>query len=160
MSTLPDNLDQLPLLNPPEYPNCFVCGPANPAGLHLRVHRDGTDAIATYAPTAEQEGYPQRFHGGLVGLLVDEMLVYAGAPHGVWGMTAKVRYWLRRPIPMDAELELRGRLTQRSDRGFRATVSIHLNDGQLAAEGEGMCVAWDGDTARPADAASARHGGV
>ena len=114
------------------------------------MHRDGTDAVATYAPTAQQEGYPQRFHGGLVGLLVDEMLVYAGAPHGVWGMTAKVRYWLRRPIPMDAELELRGRLTQRSERGFRAVVTIHLSDGQLVAEGEGMCVAWDGDTGRPA----------
>jgi acyl-CoA thioesterase FadM len=160
VSTLPDNLDQLPLLNPPEYPNCFVCGPANPAGLHLRVHRDGTDAIATYAPTAQQEGYPQRFHGGLVGLLVDEMLVYAGASHGVWGITAKVRYWPRRPIPMDAGLELRGRLTQRSDRGFRATVTIHTSDGQLVAQGEGMCVARDADTARPADAAAAQPGAV
>ena len=154
MSTLPDRLDQLPLLNPPEYPNCFVCGPSNPAGLHLRVHRDGADAIATYAPSAHQEGYPQRFHGGLVGLLVDEMLVYAGASHGVWGMTAKVRYWLRRPIPMDAELELRGRLTQRSDRGFRAKVTIHLSDGRLVAEGEGTCVAWNGGSGGPADPAA------
>ncbi len=53
---MPDNLDDLPLLNPPEYPNCFVCGPANPAGLHLRVHQDGTDAVAIYSPTPEQEG--------------------------------------------------------------------------------------------------------
>ena len=44
-------------------------------------------------------GYPDRVHGGLIGMLVDEMLVYAGAPHGMWGMTAKVRYWLRRPSP-------------------------------------------------------------
>jgi acyl-CoA thioesterase FadM len=158
VSTLPDNLDELPLLNPSEYPNCFVCGPANPVGLHLRVHRDGTDAVAAYRPTIHQEGYPQRFHGGLVALLVDEMLVYAGAPHGVWGVTAKVRYWLRRPIPMDATLELRGRLTQRSDRGFRAVVAIRLPDGQLAAEGEGMCVLWNSDSPAPADApAGARH---
>jgi hypothetical protein len=73
-------------------------------------------------------------------MLVDEMLVYAGAPHGVWGMTAKVRYWLRRPIPLGAELRLRSRLVQRTDRGFRAVVSIHLPGDVLAAEGEGMCV--------------------
>ena len=62
-------------------------------------------------------------------MLVDEMLVYAGAPHGLWGMTAKVRYWLRKPIPVGPELTLRGRLVQRSDRGFRAVVSVHLPDG-------------------------------
>ena len=144
MSVLPDNLDELPLLNPSAFPHCFVCGPDNPHGLHLRVHRHGTDAVATYTPCAHHEGYPERFHGGLIGLLVDEMLVYSGAPHGVWGMTAKVRYWLRRPIPLGAPLALRGRLTQRSDRGFRAVVAIHLPDDQLAAEGEGMCVLWTG----------------
>jgi len=160
VSTLPDNLDQLPLLNPPEYPHCFVCGPANPAGLHLRVHRDGTDAVARYSPTPQQEGYPQRFHGGLVGLLVDEMLVYAGAPHGVWGMTARVGYRLRRPIPMDAALELRGRLTRRSDRGFRAIATIHLPDEQLVAEGEGMCVLWTGDAPMATDARATARGVV
>ncbi len=144
MSILPDNLDELPLLNPSAFPHCFVCGPDNPQGLHLRVYRDGTDAVATYTPCAHQEGYPERFHGGLIGLLVDEMLVYAGAPHGVWGVTAKVRYWLRRPIPVGTPLALRGRLTQRSDRGFRAVVAIHLPGDLLAAEGEGMCVLWTG----------------
>jgi hypothetical protein len=73
-------------------------------------------------------------------MLVDEMLVYAGAPHGLWGVTAKVRYWLRRPIPIDSTLMLRSRLIQQSDRGFRAVVSIHLAGDVLAAEGEGMCV--------------------
>jgi acyl-coenzyme A thioesterase PaaI-like protein len=138
--TPPERLDDLPMLNPPEFPGCFVCGPANPEGLGLRIHRDGTDAVARYTPRATQIGYPERVHGGLIGLLVDEMLVYAGAPHGLWGMTAKVRYWLRRPIPMGSELALRGRLVQRSERGFRAVVSVHLSDGALVAEGEGMCV--------------------
>ena len=149
MSTLPDNFTELPLLNPTEFPHCFVCGPANADGLGLRVYRDDTDAVARYVPLPHQEGYPARFHGGLVGLLVDEMLVYAGAPHGIWGMTAKVRYWLRRPIAMDTPLELRGRLTQRSDRGFRAVVSIHTPDGRLAADGEGMCVVWTGAAPAP-----------
>jgi acyl-coenzyme A thioesterase PaaI-like protein len=133
-------LDDLPLLNPPEFPDCLVCGPANPDGLGLRIHRDGSDAVARFLPRATQIGYPERVHGGLIGMLVDEMLVYAGAAHGLWGMTAKVRYWLRRPIPVGHELTLRGRLVQRSERGFRAVVSVHLPDGALGAEGEGMCV--------------------
>jgi acyl-coenzyme A thioesterase PaaI-like protein len=140
VSTRPSSLDHLPLLNPAEFPDCFVCGVDNPHGFHLRVHQDGSDAVARYEPTPHQEGYPGRFHGGLVGLLVDEMLVYAGAPHGLWGMTAKVQYRLRRAIAFDGPLDLRARLTQKSDRGFRAKVTIHGPDGALAAEGEGTCV--------------------
>jgi acyl-coenzyme A thioesterase PaaI-like protein len=142
-------LDAPPLLNPPEFPDCLVCGPANPDGLGLRIHRDGSDAVARFLPRATQIGYPERVHGGLIGMLVDEMLVYAGAAHGLWGMTAKVRYWLRRPIPVGNELTLRGRLVQRSERGFRAVVSVHLPDGALAAEGEGMCVIRSAPLAPP-----------
>jgi len=133
-------MEDLKLLNPPECPDCFGCGPDNPRGLRLRIYQDGTDAVATFVPDAELSGYPDRMHGGVVGLLVDEMLVYAGAAHGLWGMTAKVRYWVRKPIPLDATLTLRSRLVQRSERGFRATVAIHLPGDVLAAEGEGMCV--------------------
>ncbi|MEW6582338.1 MAG: PaaI family thioesterase [Actinomycetota bacterium] len=133
-------MDDDKLLNPPGCPDCFVCGSANPEGLGLLVYRDGTDAVATFTPRPAHQGYPNRLHGGLIGMLVDEMLVYAGAPHGVWGVTAKVRYWVRRPIPVDATLTLRSRLVQRSERGFRAVVAIHLPGEVLAAEGEGMCV--------------------
>ena len=134
-------MDQLPVLNPPEFPECFVCGPANAHGLHLTIHQDGMDAVARYTPHSHQEGYPDRFHGGLVGLLVDEMLVYAGVPHGLWGMTARVSYRLRKGIPTGAPILLQSRLTSRSGRGFKAEVEIRLADGTLAAEGEGTCVA-------------------
>jgi hypothetical protein len=144
-------VDDLPLLNPPDITTCFVCGKDNEEGFRLRVHRDGTDAVARFTIRGTHSGYPDRLHGGIVGLLVDEMLVYAGAAHGLMGMTAKVRYWLRRPIPVGETLELRGRLVQRSERGFRAVVSIRLPGDQLVAEGEGMCVlrASGGEWAAP-----------
>ncbi len=130
---------QVPI-NVREYPHCFVCGSENPSGLGLHIYRDGFDAIASFTPGQTHQGYPDRLHGGLVGLLVDEMLVYAGAPYGLLAMTAKVRYWLRKPIPLGEPLALRSRLIQQSDRGYRATVTLHLPDDVLAAEGEGMCV--------------------
>lgn len=132
--------DQRIRLNANATPHCFGCGPSNPRGLQLEIFQDGTDAVATFRPTPDLGGWPDRLHGGVVGLLVDEMLVYAGAPHGLWGVTAKVRYWLRKPITFEDELTLRSRVIQQSQRGFRATVAIHLAEGALAAEGEGMCV--------------------
>jgi len=133
-------VSELPVLNPEQFPHCFVCGPANPDGLHLVVRRDGDEAVARWSPSHTHEGYPDHFHGGLVGLLVDEMLVYAGAANGLWGMTAKVSYTLRAPVPMDGEIHLRSRLLSQSSRGYRATVEIRVADDLLAAEGEGLCV--------------------
>ncbi len=128
------------LLNPPDAAHCFVCGSDNASSLGLHVFRDGTDAIATFIPEERFEGWAGRLHGGVIGLLVDEMLVYAGVPHDLWGMTANVRYWLQKPIPLEGvELTLRGRLTQKSSGGFRAVVSVHSGE-VLVAKGEGMCV--------------------
>ncbi len=128
------------LLNPPDAAHCFVCGSDNPSGLGLHVFQDGTDAIATFIPEERFQGWAGRLHGGVIGLLVDEMLVYAGVPHDLWGMTANVRYWLQKPIPLEGvELTLRGRLTQKSSGGFRAVVSVHSGE-VLVAKGEGMCV--------------------
>jgi acyl-coenzyme A thioesterase PaaI-like protein len=141
-------VDDLPLLNPPEITGCFVCGLDNPDGLRLRIYREGSDAVAAYAPRPTDAGYPELFHGGLVGLLVDEMLVYAGAAHGLWAMTARVGYRLRRPIPLGAAVMLRGRLLQRSARGYRASVEVRLPDEALVAEGEGTCMLRDEHAAR------------
>lgn len=121
--------DGLPLLNPPDITGCFVCGLDNPDGLRLRVYGDGEAAVAAYAPRPTDAGWPEVMHGGLVGLLVDELLVYAGAVHGLWAVTARVGYRLRRP--------------ERSGRGYRAQVTLHLPDGTLAADGEGTCVLRD-----------------
>jgi len=139
-----DPLAHLPLLNPEDFTGCFVCGPDNPHGLALRIHRDGDEAVARYTPPAHQEGWPGRFHGGLVGLLVDEMVVYAGAVHGHRGMTARVAYRLLAPLAPGAPLTLRSRVTRGSARGFRAEVTVHDAQGRLAATGEGTCVPWDG----------------
>ena len=147
MGRLP-GVEDLPLLNPPEITGCFVCGLDNPDGLRLRIHREGSDAVAVYAPRPTDAGYPELFHGGLVGLLVDEMLVYAGAAHGLWAVTARVGYRLRRPIPLGAPVRLRGRLLRRSGRGYRAAVEVRLPDEALAAEGEGACMLRDEHSAR------------
>ena len=52
-------MDQLPVLNPPEFPECFVCGPANAHGLHLTIHQDvsrvGANTQRVHVRMLEQE---------------------------------------------------------------------------------------------------------
>lgn len=116
-----------------------MCGSANPDGLHLVVHRDGEEAVAHFSPEEVHQGYPGRFHGGLVGLLVDEMLVYAGLAQGLVGMTASVSYRLRRPTPLDGEIELRSRVDSRRSQGYKASVRLLVAD-ELVADGSGTCI--------------------
>lgn len=143
----------MPLLNPPGFTGCFVCGLDNPDGLRLPIYRDGDEAVTWIRPTLHHVGYPDRFHGGLVGLLVDEMLVYAGVCHDLWGMTARVEYRLRAPIAVDAPVEVRASLTRRTRGAFRAEVRVTTPEG-LAADGAGMCVIHP-----DADALRDRHQG-
>lgn len=103
------------------------------------VHRDGEEAVARFMPKELHQGYPSRFHGGLVGLLVDEMLVYAGLARGLVGMTASVSYRLRAPAPLERELTLRSRVDSQSGRAYRASVEVAVED-RLVAEGSGTCV--------------------
>jgi acyl-coenzyme A thioesterase PaaI-like protein len=103
------------------------------------VYRDGDEAVAHFSPTQLHQGYPERFHGGLVGLLVDEMLVYAGLAQGLVGMTASVSYRLRKPTPLHSEIELRSKVDSRRSRGYKASVRLLVAD-QLVAEGNGTCL--------------------
>ena len=130
------------LLNPATFTHCFVCGLDNPRGLRLRIHRDGDTAVARHGPLPSEIGYPDRFHGGLVGLLVDEMLVYAGVCVGVWSMTARVSYRLREGIPPGTPIDIRAEVTRMRPRAFVAVVALRC-DGRLVAEGEGTCVVRD-----------------
>ncbi len=51
---------------------CFGCGPANPAGLHLRsiVREDGA-LVATWRPGPHHEAFPGVLNGGIIGTLLD-----------------------------------------------------------------------------------------
>lgn len=129
-------------LNPTTFTGCFVCGLDNPRGLRLVIVRDGDAAVARYVPRDHEIGYPDRFHGGLVGLLVDEMLVYAGVARGVWSMTARVAYRLREGIAPGTPLDIRAEATRMRPRAFVASVTLTC-EGRVVADGEGTCVVRD-----------------
>ena len=127
------------LLNPTAFTGCFVCGLDNPRGLRLRIVREGDEAVARHVPGPAEVGYPDRFHGGLVGLLVDEMAVYAGVCHDVWSMTARVSYRLRDGVAVGAPLDVRARVTRRMRSAFVAEVVLTV-DGAVVADGEATCM--------------------
>jgi acyl-coenzyme A thioesterase PaaI-like protein len=109
--------------------------------LALRPDGDGVAGTATLGPA--YEGPPGFLHGGMSGLLMDQVLGAAAIAAGRWGMTARLELDYRRPVPLERPLLLRGRVTEDAGRKVVVTGTIALADApdQHLVEARGVFVA-------------------
>ena len=122
---------------------CMVCGVENEAGLKGRFFvLENGELVGVFSPRQEHQGYPGRMHGGIIAAILDETIGRAvNLAHGdTWGVTARFSMRLRRPVPLDGDVKVVGRITRDSDRVFEGTGEVLLEDGTVAAEGEGTYV--------------------
>jgi acyl-coenzyme A thioesterase PaaI-like protein len=82
-----------------------VTGLGNPMSPPLIFERDGERVVAHAALDRRYEGPPGFVHGGVTGLILDEVMGQAGTQAGRWGMTAFLNLTYRRALPLDTELE-------------------------------------------------------
>ena len=116
---------------------CFVCGPENPAGLHVVFAAEGeTGCRASYTARAEHTGWPGIMHGGVAFLLMDEALAWALYFQGLYGVTAKVETRFRQPVSVGEKLVIQAWTLDRRRRlvDARAEIRIDGDDGPLVAE--------------------------
>ena len=116
---------------------CLVCGLKNPLGLRAAFYEMETEELAClFTPTDHHQGYPGRLHGGIAAAMLDEtigrtiMMKYEKA---VWGVTLDFTMCLRKPIPLNKELKVVGRITSQSSRFFEGEGKILLPDSGVAA---------------------------
>jgi uncharacterized protein (TIGR00369 family) len=120
---------------------CFVCGLANPAGLHAALYEVASgEVVAIFRPTEQHQGYPGRLHGGIAGTILDETIgraIMASTDGEMWGVTVEFTARYRKPVPLGGELRAVGRIVKESSRFFEGTGEILLPDGTVAVEGRG-----------------------
>jgi len=119
---------------------CFVCGLSNQLGLHSEFYEleDGR-LYAVFEPKDEHQGYPERLHGGIAAAILDETIgraILIEQPN-VWGVTAEIKIRYRKPVPLDGNIRVVGRITRDTRRMFEGTGEILLADGQTAVEAQG-----------------------
>jgi len=117
---------------------CFGCGPANPAGLHIRSFpAAGEEVVAEWTPGPQHQAFAGVLNGGIVGTLLDCHCNWTAAYHLMkrrsaerppTTVTAEYTIRLHKPTPVDGQLQLRARVVTSAD--DRATV-----EGTLAAGG-------------------------
>jgi acyl-coenzyme A thioesterase PaaI-like protein len=120
---------------------CLVCGLKNGGGLHASFYEvDGGDLVALFTPREEHQSYPGRLHGGLITAMLDETIgraVIVGCAEDIWGVTVEFTTRFKKPVPLDVELKVVGRIVKQEGRVFEGTGEILLPSGEVAATGSG-----------------------
>ena len=128
---------------------CFGCGPSNEKGLRIKTIPEGDECVATFRPEAHHEAFPGVVNGGIIGALLDchsnwtacwALMKASGAATPPCTVTADFHVVLKRPTPLDAVLELRAKVAERS--GDRCVIDATLTaNGKLCATCKGTFVA-------------------
>jgi hypothetical protein len=104
---------------------CLVCGLKNSFGLHASFFElDNNELLAVFKPKDEHQSYPGRLHGGIISTILDEVIGRAIMIHSesdIWGVTVDLQIRFKKPVPLDEELRILGRITKDSRRFFEGT---------------------------------------
>ena len=123
---------------------CLVCGLKNVYGLKTFFYElENDELMAVCRPMEEHQSYPNRLHGGITTALLDETIgraILIKSQGEVWGVTLEFTTRYKKPIPLDGELRVIGRITKMEKRVFEGTGELLLPDGTIAAEGNGKYI--------------------
>lgn len=108
----------------------------------LKMHRDreAKRVSCTFNLGAAYEGPPKHVHGGMLAMIMDQVLGSVPPLIGKPGMTAYLTLTYRRPSPLQHDLTAEG-WVDRTD-GWKTSVKGHVldADGQVTVEAEGLFI--------------------
>ena len=132
-------------LDPQPDNGCFGCGGANARGLHLAFEQDDARQriVGRFRLGEEYQGGTGFLHGGIIALLLDEVMSKASRFHGVRAVTADLHVEYKRPIRTGQEIVVEGFVTRRDGRQLYHEGEIRNEAGDLLARGEGRFVVID-----------------
>ncbi|SHH58306.1 Thioesterase superfamily protein [Clostridium collagenovorans DSM 3089] len=114
---------------------CIVCGLKNDIGLKTEFYElENGELVGLCTPKDEHQSYPERLHGGISSALLDETIgrsVCIVEPE-MWGVTIELSLKYRKPVPLNEEIKIVGRVTKNNHRIFEGTGEIILPNGDVA----------------------------
>ncbi|MDQ6791296.1 MAG: PaaI family thioesterase [Candidatus Dormibacteraeota bacterium] len=114
---------------------CFGCGENNQRGLKMRFLDQGGESVCEYEVPAEYQSWRGLVHGGVIALMLDEAVGWAGWHSGHPGLTGKLEVRYRQPLRIGERVRVVGRV-ERIRRSLVYAVSHieRLDDGARIAD--------------------------
>jgi uncharacterized protein (TIGR00369 family) len=123
---------------------CLVCGLKNQYGLKTFFYELENGELMSVSRTLEEhQSYPNLLHGGITTALLDETIgraILIKSQGEIWGVTLEFTTRYKKPVPLDGELRVIGRITKEGKRVFEGTGELLLPDDEIAAEGHGKYI--------------------
>ena len=133
---------------PDELSHCYGCGRLNRDGLQLKSYWDGEEPVARFRPRPSHTAIPGYVYGGLLASLIDcHGTGSASAAAGrakpeeapIRFVTASLHVDYLRPTPIDAELEIRGKIKELKAKKVVVSATVSAG-GEVCARGEVVAV--------------------
>jgi acyl-coenzyme A thioesterase PaaI-like protein len=121
---------------------CLVCGLKNPLGLRGSFYEMETEElVCLFTPADIHQSYPGRLHGGIAAAILDETIgraIMMKYEQMVWGVTLEFSIRFQKPVPLNKELKVVGRISSETGRVFEGEGKILLpGSGDVAVTGCG-----------------------
>lgn len=129
-------------LTPDPALGCFVCGGANPRGMHLEFEQD--DAArkirGRFTLGAEYQGGEGFLHGGVIATLLDEVMTKMNRFWQIRAVTAELNVEYLKPVRVGVEFVVEGWETRAEGRNHFREGEIRDLQGVVLARGRGRFV--------------------
>jgi acyl-coenzyme A thioesterase PaaI-like protein len=124
---------------------CFACGEKNPIGMHLHFELTDEGIRAKYAFPRELQGYSNVAHGGMISLLLDEVMVnLPWLKSGLPVVSADIRIRLKRPLKIGEPVTAKAWIDKQKKKYYWIKSELTRDsDGEVMAQAEALCVQVD-----------------
>lgn len=120
---------------------CYACGHENARGLKMRFeHPEKGILRSSIVFSKEHQGYKGVVHGGMLALVLDEMMVNLAWKEGLGAVTAELTVRLKKPTRVGETVRLEGRLDKAEGRLIRASAEAKNDAGELLASATAVCI--------------------
>lgn len=121
--------------------NCLVCGIENPFGLKTKFYElENKEVVGYFTGHTYLQSYPHILHGGISATILDETIGRAIMAHygqESFGVTIELNLKYKKPVPLDVELKVVGRIVNDKGRIFEGTGELILPSGEVAVTASG-----------------------
>jgi acyl-coenzyme A thioesterase PaaI-like protein len=129
---------------------CFGCGADNEDGLKMHFSPAEEGAVCEFEVPDRYQSWRGMVHGGVVALMLDEAVGWAGWHAGHPGLTGRLEVRFRRPLRLGERVRVVGRVDRVRRSLVYASATIDgLGDGERIAEATATLVAVPAELTAP-----------
>jgi uncharacterized protein (TIGR00369 family) len=125
--------------------HCFVCGPNNLDGMHLRFTYDEARNcfVCRFRLGKRYTGPPGHCHGGIIATILDEAMGKVNKLRDVVAVTSEMTVNYLKPVPLKHPLRVESREVEVKGRKHINMAEILNEKGEVLARSQGLFIAID-----------------